>query len=195
MPTFYIKLSLIFLWKKFSEVLFAYLIQEDVRNVLLLLACKPEALAWSSEFIAAVSTFGRSHYFGLHWSWSKNHRRLLSRCSAGTTSSTCYLKQCLLNMWAEWSKDRWIKTKMSTTKRRSRNEHHKRLAEIRNRTQQSLHTFGSFYLLNKMWRNVGIILLVQFSKYLERFSMIWSGISRSGSSGGSELTPLARFGE
>src|SRR6218665_3586947 len=64
---------------------------------------------------------------------------------------------------------------MGTTKRRSSNEHHKRLAEIDNRTQQSLQTFVSFYLLNKMLRNVGIILLVEFSKYLESFSMIWSG--------------------
>ena len=62
------------------------------------------------------------------------------------------------------------------TKRRSRNEHHKRLSEIRNRTQQSLQTFISLYLLTKMLRNVGIILLVQFSKYLESFSMTWSGI-------------------
>src|SRR6218665_1875728 len=61
---------------------------------------------------------------------------------------------------------------MSTTKRRSHNEHHKRLAEMRNRTQQSLQTFVSFYLLNKMLWNVGIILLVQFSEYLESFSMI-----------------------
>jgi len=30
--------------------------------------------------------------------------------------------------------------------------------------------------MNKMLRNVGIILLVQFSKYLESFSMIWRGI-------------------
>src|SRR6218665_2767860 len=62
------------------------------------------------------------------------------------------------------------------TKRRSRNEHHKRLAEIRNRTQQSLQTCVSFYLLNKMLRNVGIILLVQFAKYLESFRMISSVI-------------------
>src|SRR6218665_3329038 len=65
---------------------------------------------------------------------------------------------------------------MGTTKRRSRNEHHKRFAEIRNRTQQAFQTFVSFYLLNKMSRNVGIVWLVQFSKYLESFSMIRSGI-------------------
>jgi len=65
---------------------------------------------------------------------------------------------------------------MWTTKRRSRNEHHKRLAEICNRTQQSLQTFASFYLLSKMLWNGGIILLVQFSKYLESLSMIRSGI-------------------
>jgi len=53
---------------------------------------------------------------------------------------------------------------MLTTKRRSRNEHHKKLAEIRNRTKQSLQTFVSFYLLNKMLRNGGIILLVQFKE-------------------------------
>ena len=65
---------------------------------------------------------------------------------------------------------------MWTTKRRCRNEHHKRLAEIRNRSQQSLQTFVSFYLLNKMSWNIRIILLVQFSKYLESFSIIQSGI-------------------
>jgi len=47
-----------------------------------------------------------------------------------------------------------------------------RLAEIRNRTQQSPQTFVSFYLLNKMLQNIGIILLVQFSEYLESFSRI-----------------------
>jgi len=46
-----------------------------------------------------------SFTFGLHWSWSKTHRRLSSRCSAGTTSSTCYLKQRLLDVWMEWSKN------------------------------------------------------------------------------------------
>jgi len=35
-----------------------------------------------------------------------------------------------------------------------------------------------FIYLKKMSRNVGNILLVQFSKYLESFSMIWSGIIR-----------------
>jgi len=34
----------------------------------------------------------------------------------------------------------------------------------------------SFYLLNKMLRYVEIILIVQFSKYLESFSTIWTGI-------------------
>ena len=60
MPTFYMTLSLILLWRTFSGVLFAYLIKEDVRNVLLL-ARKP----WGTGMIlwsrAAVSTLGRSH--------------------------------------------------------------------------------------------------------------------------------------
>jgi len=86
--------------------LIAYLIKEDVPNVLLLLARKPRGtgmILWSR---AAVWTLGRSH-FGPHWSWSKNHRRLPSRCSAGTASSACYLKQRLLDVWAEWSKNHW----------------------------------------------------------------------------------------
>ena len=33
-----------------------------------------------------------SYTLGLHWSWGKNYRRLLSRFSPGTTSSTCYQK-------------------------------------------------------------------------------------------------------
>jgi len=41
--------------------------------------------------MVTVSTLGRTH-LDLYWSWSKNHRPLLSRCSAGTTSSTCYQK-------------------------------------------------------------------------------------------------------
>jgi len=32
----------------------------------------------------------------------------------------------------------------------------------------------SFYLLSKMLRYVGIIMLVEFSKHLESFSSIWS---------------------
>ena len=106
MPTFWMKLYLIIFWRKLSVVLFSYLIKEDLKNVLLLLACKPWGIGMILWFRAAVSTPGRSH-FGLHWSWSKSHRSLLSRCSAGTTSSTCYLKQRLLDMWAEWSKDQW----------------------------------------------------------------------------------------
>ena len=53
---------------------------------------------------------------------------------------------------------------------------HNRLAEIGTRMQLSVQTLVSFYLLNKLLRCVGIILLVEFSKYLESFSMIWSGI-------------------
>jgi len=33
-------------------------------------------------------------------------------------------------------------------------------------------TLLSFYILNKMLQCVGIILMVEFSKYLESFSMI-----------------------
>ena len=50
--------------------------------------------------------------------------------------------------------------------------HHNRLAEIGMRTQQSVQTLIAFYLLNKMLRCVGIIILVEFSIYLESFSMI-----------------------
>ena len=86
-----------------TSIQYNTIIKEDLQNVLLLLARKPWGtgimIHWS---IAAVSTLGSSH-FGLHWSWSKNHRRLLSRCPAGTTSSTCYLKHRLLDVWAEWS--------------------------------------------------------------------------------------------
>jgi len=38
-------------------------------------------------------------------------------------------------------------------------------------------TLISFYLFNKMLWYVGILLLVEFSKCLESFRMIWSGIS------------------
>jgi len=71
--------------------LFAYLIKEDVQIVLLLLARKP----WGTGIIlwsrAVVSTLVGSH-FGLPWSWSKSHQRLLSLCSAGTPYSICYQK-------------------------------------------------------------------------------------------------------
>ena len=51
------------------------------------------------------------------------------------------------------------------------------LLKIRTRTQQSVQTLVSFYLLNKVLRCIGVILLVEFSKYPESFSMIWSGIT------------------
>ena len=102
------KLSLIIFWRKFSVVLFAYLIKEDVRNVLLLLARKHRSTGMIlSPLIHSRGFDAWSFTFGLHWSWSKNHRRLLARCSAGTTSSTCYLRQRLLDVWAELSKDHW----------------------------------------------------------------------------------------
>ena len=153
-----------------------YLIKEDVQNVLFLQALRNwhwGTLLQSRDFEAWSFTLG------FHWSWSKNHRGLLWRCSAGTTSATCYqksgprrlfyfsagqcsspqsrrnhrnakerhtrlpptlwppdsqdlnpvdhkvwsvmeeqvcytpihdinyLKQCLLDVWAEWSKDQW----------------------------------------------------------------------------------------
>ena len=104
MPTFYIKLSLIFLRWKFSRVLFAYVIKEDV---LLLLARKPWGMHRHDPMIHIRSFDAWSFTFGLPWSWNKNHRRLLSRGSAGTTSPTCYLEQRLLDVWAEWSKEQW----------------------------------------------------------------------------------------
>jgi len=60
------KLSLILFLKKFSVVLFAYLIiKKDVKNVLLLLVRKP----WGTGMIlwsrAAVSTLCRSHWSAL----------------------------------------------------------------------------------------------------------------------------------
>ena len=105
MPTLYMTLALILLWIKFSEVLFACLTNKDVQNVLLLFARKPWGtgrILWS---IAAVSMLGRSHLVFID-PGVKLIRRLLSRCSAGTTS-TFYLKQRLLDVWAEWSKDQW----------------------------------------------------------------------------------------
>ena len=48
-------------WRKFSVVIFAYLIKVDVRNVLFLLARKPCGTDMILLSIAAVSTLGRSH--------------------------------------------------------------------------------------------------------------------------------------
>ena len=129
--------------------------------------------------IAAVSTLGRSHLvfidpgvkiIGVYYRdvLLAQHTYIHRAYIPVISSNVCWM--CGRN------EIRINKDQMWTTKRRSCNEHRKRLAEIRNRTQQSLQTFVSFYLLNKMLRNVGIILLVQFSKYLESFSMIWSGI-------------------
>jgi len=42
--------------------------------------------------------------------------------------------------------------------------------------EDKVQTLVSFNLLNKMSRNVRLILLVHFSKHLESFSMIRSGI-------------------
>ena len=107
MLTFYMTLSLILLWRKFSWVLFAYLIKEDVLNPLLLLARKP----WGTGMIlwsrVAVSTLGRSHLVLIDRGVKIIGAYIPSRCSAGTTSSACYLKQRLLYVWAEWSKDHW----------------------------------------------------------------------------------------
>ena len=90
---------------------------------------------------------------------------------------TCYLKQRLLDVWAEWSKDHWrpnVNDQASKPQRKPwktcwNSQSYATVMHFK-------HTFVSFYLLNKMLRNVGIILLVQFSKHLETFSMIWSGI-------------------
>ena len=86
MPSFCMKLSLIFLWRNFSGVSFAYLKMFNMSS--LCLHASPEELAYTSDpgFDAWSFTFGH------HWSWSKNHRCPVSRCSAGTTSSTCYKK-------------------------------------------------------------------------------------------------------
>ena len=154
---FYMPLSLILLWRNFSEVLFACLIKEDVRNVLLLFARKP----WGTGMIfwsrAAVSTLGRSHLVlidpGVKIIDAYHRDALMAQHLLPVISSNvCWM--------CGRTEVRITEDQMWTTKRRTRNEHHKRLAEIRNRTQQSLQTFVSFYLLNKMLRNVGIILLV-----------------------------------
>src|SRR6218665_2049938 len=117
--------------------------------------------------IAAVSTLGRSHLLfidprvkiiGAYYRDVLLAQRLLPVIS----SNVCWM--CGQN------EVRINEDQTGTTKCRSRNEHQKRLAEIRNCTQQSIQIFVSFYLLNKMLRNVGIILwfiLVQFSKDLE----------------------------
>jgi len=139
----------------------------------LCLHTSPEALAWSSDpeprfrplfvhilvlidlWVKIIGAYYRDVLLALH---------LLPVIS----SNVCWM--CRRNEGRVNEDQMWM------TKRRSRNEHHKRLAEIRNRRQQSLQTFVSFYLLNKMLLNVGIVLLIQFSKYLESFSIIWSGI-------------------
>jgi len=74
-------------------------------------------------------------------------------------------------LWSKINEDQ-----VCTTKRQNRNGHHNKLAEIGTRTQQSVQTFISFCLLNKVLRFLGIVMLVEFSKYLGSFSMIWSGI-------------------
>ena len=167
------KLSLIILWRKFSVVLFEYLIKEDAQNVLLLLTCKP----WGTGMIlwsrATVPTLGHSHLVfidpGVKIIGAYYRDVLLAQHLLPVISSNiCWM--CGRN------EVRINEDQMWTTKRRSRNKDHKSLAEIRNRTQLSLQTFVSFYLLNKMLRNVGLVLLVQFSEHLESFSRIWSGI-------------------
>ena len=136
------------LLKKVLISFFTYLIKEDVRNVLLLLACKPwgtDMILWS---IAAVSTLGRSHLVFIN----------LGVKIIGAYYRNVLLSQHLLPVILN-------------------NEHHNRLAEICNCTQQSVtSTIRIFLSTGKMLRNVWITLLVQFSKYLESFSMIWSGI-------------------
>src|SRR6218665_3399971 len=122
---------------------------------------------------ASVSTLGRSHLVlidpGVKIIGAYHRDALLAQHLLPVISSNvCWM--CGRN------EVRVNEDQMLTTNHRSRNEHHKRLAEIRNRTQQSLQTFVSFYLRNKRSQNVGIIFVVQFSKYLESFSMIRSGI-------------------
>src|SRR6218665_2662826 len=123
---------------------------------------------------ASLSTLGRSHLVlsdrGVKIIGAYHRDALLAQHLLPVISSNVFW-MCGRN------EVRITEDQMRTTKCRSRNEHHKRLAEIRKRTQQSLQTFVSFYLLNKMSRNVGIILLVQFSKYLESFSMMRSDIN------------------
>ena len=141
MPTVCMKLSLIICWRKFSVVLFAYLIKEDVQNGLLLLARKPwgtGVILWSK---AAVLTLGRSHLVfidhGVKIIGAYCRDVLLAQKLLPVISSNicwmCGRNEVTINEDQMW-----------TTKHRNRNEHHKRLAEIRNRTQQSLQTFCIF---------------------------------------------------
>ena len=154
--------------------MFAYLIKEDVQNVLLLLAHKSWGTGMILWSVAAVSTLSRSHLVfidpGVKIICAYYRDVLLAQHLLPVISSNV----CWMN---ERNEIRINEDQMWMTMRRIRNKHHKRLAEIHNRrpTQQSLQTFLSFYLPNKMLQNVGIILLVQFYKYLESFSMIWSG--------------------
>ena len=169
MLTFCVELSLIIFWRKFSVVLFAYLIKEDVRNFLLL-AHKlwgTGMILWS---IAAISTLGRSHLvfidpgvkiIGVYYRDVLLAQHFLPVIS----SNVCWM--CGRN------EVRINEDQMWTTKRRSAamntiNDLLK-FAIVRN-GHLNIRIF--FYLLNKMLRNVGIILLVQLSKYLESFSMI-----------------------
>ena len=138
-----------------------------------LLARKPWGTGMILWSISAVSTLGRSHLVfidrGVEIIGAYYHDVLLAQHLLPVISSNvCWM--------CGWNEVRINEDQMWATKRRSRNKRHKRLSEIRNCTQQSLQTFLSFYLLNKMLQNVGIIVLVQFSRYRESFSMIWSGI-------------------
>ena len=166
MPTFCMKLSLMVFWRKFSVVLFAYLIKEDVQNVLLLLARKPwgtGVILWS---IAAVSTLGRSHLvfidpgvkiIGAYYRDVLLAQHLLPVIS----SNVCWM--------CGWDEVRINEDQISTTKRRNRNRHQQTCWN--SHAYATVQTLVSFYLLNKMLRCVGIILLVEFSKYLK--VLIW----------------------
>ena len=66
---------------------------------------------WHDPLIHSRGFDAWSFTFGLHWSWIKNYRRLLLRCSAGTTFSTCYFKQRLLDVWGNEVRIKWDQCK------------------------------------------------------------------------------------
>ena len=128
MPTFCMKLSLVIFWRKFSVVLIAYLIKENVQNVLLLVARKPRGngmILWSR---AEVSTLGRYHLvfidpgviiIGAYYrDVLLAQHLLLVTCISSNVCWMCGRNEIRINENQMW-----------TTKRRSCNKHHKRLDE------------------------------------------------------------------
>ena len=171
------KLSLIFLWWNFSVVLVAYLIKEDIQNVLLLLACKP-LRRWRHWAIASSiilwSIAGHTPDVIPPTLWPPNSPdfNLVDYKVSSVMQEQVYqtpiydvkgLKQRTFVGWVGGSG--------------SEDYRLFRLLKFWQNLIKLQHSIISFYLLNKMLQSVGIILLVQLAKYLESFGMIWPGIT------------------